>query len=47
MLTRFGLRRELVAYHDHNETEVAEKLTELIAQGKSVAVVSDVRERPA
>jgi 16S rRNA (cytidine1402-2'-O)-methyltransferase len=41
MLTRFGLNRELVAYHDHNETEVAERLTELIAQGKSVAVVSD------
>jgi len=41
MLTRFGLRRELVAYHDHNETEVAEKLTGLIAQGKSIAVVSD------
>src|SRR3954470_24151607 len=41
MLTRFGLHRELVAYHDHNETEVAEKLSELIAAGKSVAVVSD------
>lgn len=41
MLTRFGLHRELVAYHDHNETEVAEKLCELIATGKSVAVVSD------
>lgn len=41
MLTRFGLHRELVAYHDHNEIEVAEKLTGLIAQGKSVAVVSD------
>lgn len=41
MLTRFGLRRELVAYHDHNETEVAEKLTGLIAEGKSIAVVSD------
>ncbi|MEO6993333.1 MAG: 16S rRNA (cytidine(1402)-2'-O)-methyltransferase [Lacunisphaera sp.] len=41
MLTRFGLHRELVAYHDHNETEVAEKLTGLIAQGKSIAVVSD------
>ncbi len=41
MLTRFGLHRELVAYHDHNETEVAEKLTGLIAEGKSVAVVSD------
>ena len=41
MLTRFGLHRELVAYHEHNEIEMAEKLTELIAQGKSVAVVSD------
>jgi len=41
MLTRFGLYRELVAYHDHNETQVAEKLAELIAQGKSIAVVSD------
>jgi 16S rRNA (cytidine1402-2'-O)-methyltransferase len=41
MLTRFGLRRDLVAYHEHNETEVAEKLTGLIEQGKSIAVVSD------
>lgn len=41
MLTRFGLHRDLVAYHDHNETEVAEKLTLLIAGGKSIAVVSD------
>lgn len=41
MLTRFGLHRELVAYHDHNETEVAEKLAGMIGQGKSVAVVSD------
>ncbi len=41
MLTRFGLHRELVAYHDYNETEVAEKLTGLIAEGKSIAVVSD------
>jgi 16S rRNA (cytidine1402-2'-O)-methyltransferase len=41
MLTRFGLHRELVAYHEHNETEVAEKLSELLAAGKSIAVVSD------
>ena len=41
MLTRLGLHRELVAYHDHNETEAADKLVELIIQGKSVAVVSD------
>jgi 16S rRNA (cytidine1402-2'-O)-methyltransferase len=41
MLTRLGLHRELVAYHEHNETEVAERLAEQIAAGKSVAVVSD------
>lgn len=41
MLTRLGLRRELVAYHEHNETEAAEKLAEQLAAGKSVAVVSD------
>ena len=41
MLTRLGLHRELTAYHDHNETEAAEKLAEQVALGKSVAVVSD------
>lgn len=41
MLTRLGLRRELVAYHDHNETVAAERLAEEIAAGKSVAIVCD------
>ena len=41
LLTRFGLHRELVAYHEHNETEAAERLVEQIAAGKSVALVSD------
>jgi 16S rRNA (cytidine1402-2'-O)-methyltransferase len=41
MLTRLGLHRPLVAYHDHNEADVAEKLADQIAAGKSVAVVSD------
>lgn len=41
MLIRLGLRRELVAYHEHNEIETAERLADLIAAGKSVAVVSD------
>ena len=41
MLTRIGIRRDLVAYHDHNEIEAAERLAELIASGKSVALVSD------
>lgn len=41
MLARFGLRRELLAYHEHNETEAAERLVERLAAGQSVAVVSD------
>ncbi|MBP6864940.1 MAG: 16S rRNA (cytidine(1402)-2'-O)-methyltransferase [Candidatus Didemnitutus sp.] len=41
MLHRFGLHKELVPYHEHNETEAAERLAEAVALGKSVAVVSD------
>ena len=41
MLTRLGIRRELVPYHEHNETEAAEKLADQLAAGKSIAVVSD------
>lgn len=42
LLARLALpRRELAAYHDHNETEAAERLAAQLAAGKSVAVVSD------
>jgi 16S rRNA (cytidine1402-2'-O)-methyltransferase len=41
LLTRLGLRKDLVAYHEHNETEAAEKLAAQLAAGKSIAVVSD------
>ena len=41
LLTRLGLRKDLVAYHEHNETEAAERLADQLAAGKSVAVVSD------
>ena len=41
MLTRFGLRKDLVAYHEHNETEAAETLAARLAEGKSIALVSD------
>jgi 16S rRNA (cytidine1402-2'-O)-methyltransferase len=41
LLTRLGLRRELVAYHEHNELEAAERLVDQLAAGKSIAVVSD------
>jgi 16S rRNA (cytidine1402-2'-O)-methyltransferase len=41
LLHRFGLHKELVPYHEHNETETADRLADLVALGKSVAVVSD------
>jgi len=41
MLTRLNLRRSLVAYYEHNETEMAEKLAAELTAGKSVAIVSD------
>lgn len=41
LLTRLGLHNTLTAYHEHNETEAAEKLAEQVAAGKSIAVVSD------
>ncbi|MBI2518320.1 MAG: 16S rRNA (cytidine(1402)-2'-O)-methyltransferase [Opitutae bacterium] len=41
LLHRLGLHKELVAYHEHNETEAAEQLAELVSLGKSLAVVSD------
>jgi 16S rRNA (cytidine1402-2'-O)-methyltransferase len=41
MLTRLGIHKELVAYHEHNETEAAVRLADQIAGGRSIAVVSD------
>src|SRR5436305_6870573 len=41
LLTRLGLRKELVAYHEHNELEAAARLATELAAGRSVAVVSD------
>jgi len=41
MLTRLGLHKELVSYHEHNETEAADRLSALLASGKSIALVTD------
>lgn len=41
LLTRLGLHKDLVAYHEHNEIEAAERLAAEITAGKSVALVSD------
>ncbi len=41
LLTRLGLHRKLIAYHEHNEMGKAEELAELIKHGRSVAIVSN------
>jgi 16S rRNA (cytidine1402-2'-O)-methyltransferase len=41
LLNRLGLHRELFAYHEHNELEAADRLADLLASGKSVALVTD------
>ena len=41
MLTRLGLRRELFAYHEHNEAEAAEFLALRLAEGRTIALVTD------
>ena len=41
LLNHFGIDQKTISYHEHNERERAEELCDLIASGKSVALVSD------
>lgn len=41
LLAHFGLERPLLALHEHNEAEVAEKLVARMVAGDSLALVSD------
>ncbi len=41
LLTRHGIHTRLVAYHAHNEAQVAVTLIEQVQMGRSVALVSD------
>jgi 16S rRNA (cytidine1402-2'-O)-methyltransferase len=41
LLARLGIRREMVAYHEHNEIEAAERLAAMLVDGRSIAVVTD------
>jgi 16S rRNA (cytidine1402-2'-O)-methyltransferase len=41
LLTRFGLHKQMVAAHQHNEREAAEKLVARLHAGERVALVSD------
>ena len=41
LLNHFELKKHLLAYHLHNEQSGSEKLLELLAEGKDIALVSD------
>ena len=41
LLTRYGIKKPLTSYHEHNEAGKARELVSLLAEGKSVALVSD------
>ena len=41
LLQHFGIRNELLALHDHNETQATPGLIERLASGQSIALISD------
>ena len=41
LLTRYGLSKPLIAAHEHNEREVADKLIARLQAGERIALVSD------
>lgn len=41
LLSRYGLSKELIAAHEHNEREAAQKLIERLQAGQRIALVSD------
>jgi len=41
LLTHFGIETKTISYHEHNETDRAGELCEMLAAGKSIALVSD------
>jgi 16S rRNA (cytidine1402-2'-O)-methyltransferase len=41
LLRHYGISASLIALHQHNERRTAQKILQLLAQGKSVALVSD------
>jgi len=41
LLERYGIRRRLIAYHEHNAAEAGPKLIAALGEGRSVALCSD------
>ena len=41
LLDRYGIKRRVIAYHEHNEEEAGPRLVAALKEGRSVALVSD------
>ena len=41
LLSRYGISKPLVSYHEHNEIEKAKELLSVLKEGRSIALVSD------
>jgi len=41
LLSHFGVKTRLLALHDHNEAELADKVIDMLLGGQSIALVSD------
>lgn len=41
LLTHYGIKKPLLALHDHNETQISQRVVARVAAGETVAVVSD------
>lgn len=41
LLSKFGLHKTLISYHEHNEQECSHKLLAMLKNGSSIAIVSD------
>lgn len=41
LLSHFGIRNELIAYHEHNRREAGEKIAARLSSGESCALITD------
>ncbi len=41
LLNHFGIQKRTISYHQHNEADRSQEILALLAEGKSVAIVSD------
>lgn len=41
LLQHFGIRKPQIAFHEHNEARAGERIIEILAEGKSVALVTN------